>query len=142
MRITESQLRRIIRQEVRALHESLPTPGGMSPQYGAPIQAPTPASGPVGNEAMLVIPRIGRFGGARFVKRVEKLIKQYQVNYPSVKFEAPGGMPAYNPGEKSLTIVGSEPDLKNFAWDLDDDMMGGAQSIADEDSFANGIRPV
>lgn len=142
MRITESGLRRIIREEVQALREGPLSPRGMSPRHHAPMQAPPPAARPVGDEAMLVIPGIMDTADSidmsvdEFVGMIETEIG---APHPGVRFESPGGGPAYSDADDTLTVVGTRRDLERFAYDLDEEMMGGAQSIADEDSFVNGI---
>ena len=62
--------------------------------------------------------------------------------YPSIEFDNPmDPSNPYNAEYDSLSAVGSKKDLTAFARILDQEFMGGAQSIAAADSFVNLIEP-
>ena len=63
--------------------------------------------------------------------------------YPSIRFDNPiySEPSPYSKEYDSLGAIGSKSDLTKFAQELDQEYMGGAQSIADEDSLVNAIEP-
>lgn len=48
----------------------------------------------------------------------------------------------YSDEYDAITAYGSRKELTRFAKMMDEELMGGAQSIADEDSFVNGISAI
>jgi len=63
--------------------------------------------------------------------------------YPSIVFEAPNAYDdsPYSEEYDSLPAIGSKSDLTKFARELDQEFMGGAQSIEEEGSLVNAIEP-
>lgn len=116
MRITESGLRRIIRQEVRSLREN-------QTQLSAP-----------GPEAMLQVPGISEYADARITTVYGFLGMLRKLAPPAVQF-----LPGYSKENDTLTVRGTRSDLEQFALKLDDELIGGAQSITDGANFVNGI---
>ena len=119
MKITVTQLRKIIKEEVhRTLRENV---GAVATHF---MEIPNVSS---------------HMRPMQFKRMVEKLAAKYpSINYLSPGLEGGGG---YSREFDSFLINGSEVDLQGLAMDLDDELMGGAQSISPEDSFTSLIEP-
>lgn len=65
--------------------------------------------------------------------------------YPNIEFGPPNALDTgngYSSEYDSLLAMGSRSELESLAKELDEELMGGAQSINDEDSFVNFVSDV
>ena len=132
MKITAAQLRRIIKEEVQ---RTLKSQTSRKKHFREAVE-----------EEFLIdlieIPEISSHadGMEMSVDDFVRMVMALGSKYPSIKFEAADGSEAYSEEYDTLTAFGTRADLVKFASKLDEEMMGGAQSIGSEDSFVNFIR--
>jgi len=129
MKITASQLRRIIKEEVQ---RTLKSQTSRKKHFREAVE----------EEFLIEIPEISSHadGMEMSVDDFVRMVMALGSKYPSIKFEAADGSEAYSEEYDTLTAFGTRADLVKFASELDEEMMGGAQSIGSEDSFVNFIR--
>lgn len=126
MKITAAQLRQIIKEEVQNLTRKSTRRLSENEQFDAVLEIPDVSM----HAAHMGMPV------KNFLKHAYGLGRLH-----NVRPEGPGNdMPAYSEEYDSLSFVGSRADLESFARELDEEMMGGAQSISGEDSFVNYIQ--
>ncbi|NBW06511.1 MAG: hypothetical protein EBR82_00620 [Caulobacteraceae bacterium] len=123
MKITVNQLRRIIKEEVKRslLRE-------MEEEADASFEIPEISVRAEGADMSV----------HEFVGMVKGMAKKYK----SITFEPANALDkgdGYSAEYDSLLSYGSRSELKSLARDLDEELMGGAQSISDEDSFTNYV---
>jgi len=130
MKITVSQLRRIIKEEVQ---RTLKSQTSRKKHFREAVEE---------EEFLIEIPEISSHadGMEMSVDDFVSMVMELGSKYPSIKFEASDGSEAYSEEYDTLTALGTRADLVKFASELDEEMMGGAQSIGSEDSFVNFIR--
>ena len=133
MKITINQLRRIIKEEVKrsALREmparKMPMP---EPEVDGQIEIPNISMIADNLEMPL----------KKFVIMIKGVARK---NAIVVNFEGPQGEgDGYSAEYDSLLGYGSYDSLMKFAALLDNELMGGAQSIDDEDSFVNCVEEI
>jgi len=135
MKITINQLRRIIKEEVKrsALREM--------PARKMPMPTPEPEV-----DGQIEIPNISMIADnlEMPLKKCVTMIKGVaRKNAIVVNFEGPQGEgDGYSAEYDSLLGYGSYTSLMKFAALLDNELMGGAQSIDDEDSFVNYVEEI
>ena len=133
MKITINQLRRIIKEEVKrsALREM--------PARKMPMPEPEV-------DGQIEIPNISEIADnlEMPLKKLVTMIKGVaRKNAIVVNFEGPQGEgDGYSAEYDSLLGHGSYTSLMKFAALLDNELMGGAQSIDDEDSFVNCVEEI
>jgi len=133
MKITINQLRRIIKEEVKrsALREM--------PARKMPMPEPEV-------DGQIEIPNISEIADnlEMPLKKLVTMIKGVaRKNAIVVNFEGPQGEgDGYSAEYDSLLGYGSYTSLMKFAALLDNELMGGAQSIDDEDSFVNCVEEI
>ena len=133
MKITINQLRRIIKEEVKrsALREM--------PARKMPMPEPEV-------DGQIEIPNISMIADnlEMPLKKCVTMIKGVaRKNAIVVNFEGPQGEgDGYSAEYDSLLGYGSYTSLMKFAALLDNELMGGAQSIDDEDSFVNYVEEI
>jgi len=133
MKITINQLRRIIKEEVKrsALREM--------PARKMPMPEPEV-------DGQIEIPNISEIADnlEMPLKKLVTMIKGVaRKNAIVVNFEGPQGEgDGYSAEYDSLLGYGSYTSLMKFAALLDNELMGGAQSIDDEDSFVNYVEEI
>ena len=125
MRITASQLRTIIKEEVSRMMRSKAT------RRRSLREAVEP-------DSFIEIPNISEMGN---VADVINVIKKLASKYLSVSLEgvaSPGANP-YSRQSDSLHVVGERGELTSFVRELEEEFMGGAQSMSDEDRLESMI---
>ena len=123
MKITLPQLRRIIKEEVK---RSLLREMEEAEEADAFIEIPDIRAHATGSDMS--------------VKQFCDMVRSLGQKRPSIRFEdARGEGDGYSREYDSLHAVGSKQDLDAMAQELDDVLMGGAQSISDEDSFTSFV---
>lgn len=124
MKLTVNQLRRIIKEEVQKVMEN-------EEEADASFEIPDISTHAEG--AGMSVPE--------FVGMVKGMAKKYK----SISFEPANALDkgdGYSAEYDSLLSYGSRSELEALAHELDEELMGGAQSISDEDSFANFVEDI
>ena len=143
MKLTVGMLKQIIKEEVAKAAGTRPSSArkGLVREFGMPMKMGR--SGHEEESPFMEIPNDSTYAKDSgeslnaFVGFVEGLARQHG-NTP----EGPEGGPAYSRRHDSMHIMGSQASLSAFARALDMELMGGAQSISDEDSFEGLIQPL
>jgi hypothetical protein len=84
-------------------------------------------------------------GAGMSVQEFVGMVKGMAKKYKSISFEPANALDkgdGYSAEYDSLLSYGSRSELEALAHELDEELMGGAQSISDEDSFANYIEDI
>lgn len=123
MKIKLSDLRRIIKEEVQNVM----------------------ASEPLEEDASLEIPDVSVHaeGAGMTTEEFCDMVKQMGSKYSSVEFGPANALDTgdgYSAEYDSLLAMGNRSELESLARELDEELMGGAQSIGEEDSFVNFIQ--
>lgn len=123
MKIKLSDLRRIIKEEVQNAI----------------------ASEPLEEEASLEIPDVSVHaeGAGMSVEEFCDMVKQIASKYSSIEFGPVNALDSgdgYSAEYDSLLAMGNRSELESLARELDEELMGGAQSIGEEDSFVNFVQ--
>jgi len=122
MKLTVKQLRHIIKEEVQNVMASEPL-----------------------EDASLEIPDVSVHaeGAGMSVKEFCDMVRQMGRKYGSVEVGPANALDSgdgYSSEYDSLLVMGNRSDLESLARELDEELMGGAQSIGEEDSFVNFIQ--
>ena len=128
MKLTASQLRRIIKEEVQKVMKSSKKRAlrEMVEEADASFEIPEISAHAEGSDMSV----------QEFVGMVKGMAKKYK----TISFEPANALDkgdGYSAEYDSLLSYGSRSELESLARDLDEELMGGAQSINDEDSFVN-----
>ena len=123
MKLTVKQLRHIIKEEVQNAM----------------------ASEPLEEDASLEIPDVSVHaeGAGMTTEEFCDMVKQMGSKYASIEFGPANALDAgdgYSAEYDSLLAMGNRSDLESLARELDEELMGGAQSIGEEDSFVNFVQ--
>ena len=73
------------------------------------------------------------------------VVKQMASKYSSIEFGPPNALDSgdgYSDEYDSLYSLGNRSELESLARELDEELMGGAQSIGEEDSFVNFVQDI
>ena len=125
MKITTAQLRKIIKEEVRKTLRLIE----MAEEADAYIEIPNVSVHAEGAGMSI----------DEFVDMALRLGNKFQL-----VFGDPEGYSndAYSATYDSFVAHGKKSNLEAFAHELDEDLMGGAQSFDDEDSFVNYVQVI
>ena len=133
-KITIKQLRKIIKEEVE---NAMGIGGSPGEDYDDAEES----------DASFEIPEISAHaeGLDMSVPEFVDMVKGMAKKYKSITFEPANALDkgdGYSAEYDSLLSYGSRSELESLARDLDEELMGGAQSINDEDSFVNLIEDI
>lgn len=132
MKLTVNQLRRIIKEEVQKV---VKTKTSKRRSLRETFE----------EDASLEIPDVSVHaeGAGMSVEEFCDMVKEMGSKYSSVEFGSPNALDSgdgYSAEYDSLLAMGNKSELESLARELDEELMGGSQSIGDEDSFVNFIQ--
>jgi hypothetical protein len=132
MKLTVNQLRRIIKEEVQKV---VKTKTSNKRRLREMLE----------EDASLEIPDVSVHaeGAGMTVEEFCDMVKQMGSKYGSVEFGSANALDSgdgYSAEYDSLLAMGNRSELESLARELDEELMGGAQSISDEDSFVNFVQ--
>ncbi len=132
MKLTVNQLRRIIKEEVQKV---VKTKTSSKRRLREMLE----------EDASFEIPDVSVHaeGAGMSVKEFCNMVMQMGRKYGSIEFGPANALDkgnGYSREYDSLLAMGSRSELESLARELDEELMGGAQSIGEEDSFVNFVQ--
>ncbi len=132
MKLTVNQLRRIIKEEVQKV---VKTKTSNKRRLREMLE----------EDASLEIPDVSVHaeGAGMTTEEFCDMVRQMGSKYSSIEFAPPNALDSgdgYSDEYDSLYSTGNRSELESLARELDEELMGGAQSIGEEDSFVNFVQ--